>query len=90
MSGESPRLMIREASAGAFERSARLREIAEQMRATMEVRVSSADDVMNADRPYRVLLPGSLDVDRHALEVRELARRELRPGSPQQRPPSSS
>ena len=38
----------------------------------------------------RVLLPGSLDVDRHALEVRELARRELRPGSPQQRPPSGS
>jgi hypothetical protein len=37
--------------------SSRLQEIAETCRVSMEVRVTCADDVMNADRPYRVLLP---------------------------------
>lgn len=56
--GGSPFLAVREAEAGAFERSARLREIAERYRESMPVRVTSASDVMNPDRPYRVLLPG--------------------------------
>lgn len=56
--GGSPLLAIREARAGAFEHSPRLREIAERYRANMPVRITSATDVMNPDRPYRVLLPG--------------------------------
>lgn len=55
--GGSAFLAIREAEAGAFERSPRLREIAARFRESMPVRVTSADDVMNPDRPYRVLQP---------------------------------
>lgn len=51
-------LAIREARAGAFEASPRLREIAEQHRRSMPVRVTNAADAMDPDRPYRVLLPG--------------------------------
>ena len=51
-------LAIREARPGAFEASARLQAIAAAARETMEVRITCADDVMNADRPFRVLLPG--------------------------------
>jgi hypothetical protein len=54
-----PSLRIREATAGAFDASPRLREIAEQFRRSMSVRITSADDVMNAEREYRILLPGS-------------------------------
>lgn len=56
--GGSPLLAIREAQSGAFERSPRLREIAEQHRRSMPVRVTSASDAMNAGRPYRLLVPG--------------------------------
>ena len=56
--GDSPFLAVREDRAGAFERSPRLREIAERYRESMPVRITSAADVMNPDRPYRVLLPG--------------------------------
>lgn len=52
-----PLLAIREARPGAFEASSRLQEIARKSRETMEVRITCADDVMNADRPCRVLLP---------------------------------
>ncbi len=55
--GGSPYLAVREAEPGAFDRSPRLREIAERYRASMPVRVTTARDVMNPDRPYRVLLP---------------------------------
>ncbi len=55
--GGSPYLAIREAEAGRFDRSQRLREIAERYRASMPVRVTSASDVMNPGRPYRLLLP---------------------------------
>lgn len=54
--GLTPRLAIREASSGAFERSPRLREIAERFRQMMPVRITDSDDVMNPDRPFRVLL----------------------------------
>jgi Fe-S-cluster containining protein len=54
----APFLAIREASAGAFARAPRLREIAGEYRQSMPVRITSAADVLNPDRPYRVLLPG--------------------------------
>lgn len=52
-----PVLRIQEAAPGAFDRSIRLQEIAASCRETMEVRITDADDVLNADRPARVLLP---------------------------------
>lgn len=56
--GGHPRLAIREARAGVFEESARLKEIAERMREQMPVRVTDSDDVLDPDRPFRVLLAG--------------------------------
>ena len=53
--GATPYLAIRELSAGAFDASPRLREIAEEFRVAMPVRITSADEVMNPDRSYRVL-----------------------------------
>jgi hypothetical protein len=55
--GAQPFLAIREAVPGTFEASGRLRVIAARYRQSMPVRVTSAADVMNPDRPYRVLLP---------------------------------
>jgi len=60
-----PLLAVREAREGAFDESPRLQAIAEAHRSTMEVRITCADDVMNADRPYRVLLP---DGEEHRIE----------------------
>lgn len=56
--GGMPRLEIREASPGAYERSARLREIAAVFRESMPVRITDTADVANPDRPFRVLLAG--------------------------------
>jgi hypothetical protein len=53
-----PFLAIRQAEPGAFERSPRLREIAERFRASMPVRITTARDVLDPSRPYRLLLPG--------------------------------
>lgn len=50
-------LEIREAEPGASERSARLRAIAEHYRRSMPVRISDSSDVLDAERPFRVLLP---------------------------------
>lgn len=55
--GAETRLEIHEAEPGAFERSNRLREIAERHRAALPVRVLDVGDVLDPDRPYRVLLP---------------------------------
>jgi hypothetical protein len=55
--GGAPRLAIHEASAGAFERSPRLQEIAAEYRRSMPVRVTLAQNVLDADRGYRELLP---------------------------------
>jgi hypothetical protein len=60
-----PLLSIREARPGVFEASSRLQQIAQSCRETMEVRVTCADDVMNAERAYRVLLP---DGEEHRIE----------------------
>jgi Fe-S-cluster containining protein len=59
--GASTRLEIHEAEPGAFERCARLREIAERHRTAMPVRILDVGDVLDADRPYRVLLPGGVE-----------------------------
>jgi hypothetical protein len=56
--GASPWLEIREASPGAFERSARLREIAEHYRQSMPVRIGDVADVLDPERRFRVLLTG--------------------------------
>jgi Fe-S-cluster containining protein len=53
-----PELVVHEAEPGAFERSARLREIAERYRAGMPVRILDSHAVLDPDRGFRVLLPG--------------------------------
>ena len=57
VSGTSTWLEIREAEAGAFERSGRLREIAHEYRQSMPVRISDTADVLDPARRFRVLLP---------------------------------
>ena len=53
-----PTLYVREAMPGAFEGSPRLREIAERHREGMSVRIVTAGDVLDPERPVRVLLAG--------------------------------
>ena len=54
-------LEIREAGVGAFERSERLQQIAAEMRATLPVRITGAGDVMDPERPYRILLADDVE-----------------------------
>jgi len=56
--GAETRLEVHLAEPGAFERSPRLRAIVERHRASMPVRLLDVGDVLDADRPYRVLRPG--------------------------------
>lgn len=56
-----PYLAIREFHAGTFDASARLQEIAERFRELVPVRVTSAEEAMNPDRPYRVLLADGVE-----------------------------
>jgi Fe-S-cluster containining protein len=56
--GGFPELVVHEASPGAFERSPRLREIAQRYRLAMPVRILDSACVLDPDRPFRVLLPG--------------------------------
>jgi hypothetical protein len=56
--GATIRLEIHESAPGVFDRSARLQRIASQYRDGMPVRISDAGDVLDADRPSRLLLPG--------------------------------
>jgi len=55
--GGFPELVVHEAAPGALDRSARLREIAERYRVAMPVRILDSQGVLDADRPFRVLLP---------------------------------
>lgn len=55
--GTDVRLDIRQSLPGSFDRSPRLQQIAARYRETMAVRITDVDDVMNPDRPFRVLLP---------------------------------
>ena len=60
-SGPTTQLEIREATPGAFARNERLQEIAVEYRASMAVRISDVDDVLDPDRPFRLLLPGGIE-----------------------------
>ena len=52
------RLVIRQAEPDAFDRSARLQAIAEEMRRSMWVEIRDVEDVLDPERPFRVLQPG--------------------------------
>lgn len=54
--GGGLRLSIRQARPDAFETSPRLQEIAAEFRNSMPVRITDVDDVLDPDRPFRVLL----------------------------------
>ncbi|NNL67008.1 MAG: hypothetical protein HKP30_12245 [Myxococcales bacterium] len=69
--GATTRLEIHEAVPGAFERSPRLRAIAERHRAAMPVRILDVGDVLDPDRPYRILLPDGREQHVHGEEIRE-------------------
>lgn len=56
--GAGSELVIVEGEPGCFDASPRLQEIAEAYRPLMVVRITDTQDVGNADRPFRVLLPG--------------------------------
>ena len=56
--GATIQLEIHESAPGVFERSARLQAIASRYRDGMPVRISDAADVLDADRPSRLLMPG--------------------------------
>jgi Fe-S-cluster containining protein len=55
--GVGLRLGIRVEKRGDFERSPKLDAIARRYRNEMPVRITDAEDVMNPDRPFQVLLP---------------------------------
>lgn len=59
--GAIPTLFVHEAEVGSFDASPRLQRIAARFRETVPVRISAAQDVMNADRPYRVLLSDDVE-----------------------------
>ena len=56
-----PYLAVREFRAGTFEASVRLQEIGERFRELIPVRVTSAEDAMDSERPYRVLLADGVE-----------------------------
>ena len=56
--GAQARLEIRQIRPGIFDASTELVEIAKHYRASMPVRITDVEEVMEADRAYRVLLPG--------------------------------
>lgn len=74
--GVGLRLAIREARRGAFDASPALQSIAARYRDQMPVRISDAEDVMNPDRPFRVLLAGGVEhrVEGERVEVRQEGR----------------
>lgn len=72
-SGTEAQLEVHEAEPGAFDGSARLRAITERYRASMPVRIRDVGDALDADRPYRVLMPGG-EEHRVAGEWREITR----------------
>lgn len=59
--GIGVRLGIREVRRGAFDASPALQAIAARYRDQMPVRISDAEDVMNPDRPFRVLLADGVE-----------------------------
>jgi hypothetical protein len=55
--GDTIRLVVRQAEPDAWERSARLCEIADEVLETMPVEVRDVVDVLDPERPYRLLHP---------------------------------
>ncbi|MDG2307543.1 MAG: hypothetical protein P8R42_23395 [Candidatus Binatia bacterium] len=62
-------LEIHEESPGAFERSERLREIAQEYRPSAHVRVSDADRAAEPDRPFRILLADGIEQRVHGTRI---------------------
>ncbi len=58
-------LVVRQATVDALDRSSRLREIVATARKSMPVEIRDVEDVLDADRAYRVLYPGG---DEHRIE----------------------
>lgn len=59
--GETPTLFVHEARPGAFDASPRLQAIAARFRQTLAVRISDSGDVLDPDRPCRVLLADGVE-----------------------------
>lgn len=59
--GVGLRLAIRETRAGIFEESRSLQVIAERFRSSMPVRITDAQDPMDPNRPFRVLLADGVE-----------------------------
>jgi hypothetical protein len=59
--GTTLRLEIRQAERGRFDRSPRLQQIAARHRELMPVRITDVEDVLDPDRPFRVLLAGGVE-----------------------------
>lgn len=57
LAGGAPRLDVREATPGAFARSARLQEIAERWRRDVPVRITGPEQRDDPEAPERLLLP---------------------------------
>lgn len=55
--GATVQLEIHESEPGAFARQPRLQEIAEGARASMPVRIRDSGEVLDADRPFLILMP---------------------------------
>jgi Fe-S-cluster containining protein len=55
------RLGIREVRPGAFDESPALQSIAARYREQMPVRITDAEDILNPDRPFRVLLADGVE-----------------------------
>lgn len=60
--GDSVRLVVRQADPGAFAGSTRLQEIAEETRASMTVEIRDVADVLDPERPFRVLQPDGTEL----------------------------
>lgn len=62
-------LEIHEESPGAFDRSPRLQQIADEYRGAALVRISDADRVAEPDRPFRILLADGVEQRVHGQRV---------------------
>jgi hypothetical protein len=76
--GDSVRLIVRQVERGAFDRSERLREIVAEVRRSMPVEVRDVGDVLDPDRPYRILQPGGDDFEIEGDRVRVFRDGQLR------------
>ena len=68
--GDSVRLVVRQMDSGALSRSPRLQEIVSETRRSMPVEIRDVDDVLDPDRPYRVLQPDGDELEIEGDRVR--------------------